>query len=105
ADLPGEVRARVGDVGRRGGHQQPFCALLTAVISSSIDTPPLPLRSNDRQLSKDALPSAMWTPAISSLIATLASPLQSPAHAGTVAVGEAVMVAVVEAVALGVAEA
>src|SRR5262245_48005699 len=59
-------------------YSQPFRALLTALISSPMDTSSLLSRSNAGQALSCRLPSAMFTPVISSPIETLPLPSQSP---------------------------
>lgn len=105
ARLAAAIRSRIPlPPAHRGRSRQRLnCrAVLTAAISSLIATLPLRLRSNDGQFSTGAFPSAMLTPLISSLIATPPSPLQSPTHAGSVAVAEAVAVPLAMLVAVGV---
>jgi hypothetical protein len=65
---------------------QPLRALLTAAINSLISTPPLPEASNAGQRSSGRVPSAMFTPMMSSLIEMSQLPSQSPTHAAVAGV-------------------
>jgi len=74
-------------VGDAGAVPQPTNALFTASTAQLMYTPPSGCGQNDAQALTAALPSAMLTPRISSLIRTSPSPLQSPTHTPTVGVG------------------
>src|SRR3990172_3778206 len=72
----GAMGLGLGDGVGSGG--QPLRALLTAAMSSSIlTTPSVPL-SNASHCASASLPSAMFTPAISSSTVTFVLELQSP---------------------------
>src|SRR5215472_5376840 len=75
---------QAGEV-QRYGH--PFRASLTAAINSLIVTEPFRSRSAAAHAEIGLDPILMLTARISSLIDTISSPLQSPAHAMRLAVG------------------
>src|SRR4029453_7697913 len=81
--------------------RHPFRALPTPVISSLISTLALRLRSKAVQADSGRLPSATLTPRMSSLIATMRSPLQSPPQIWAIAVAVGVGAPGVTAVAVG----